>query len=272
MSAHQEKHHAKDVDLNAHDAWLFDMDGVLTNTASVHSAAWKQTFDEFLKAESTRTGKTYAPFNAEGDYEKYVDGEPRDDGVRNLLTARNVKLPEGADDDSPGARTIKGVGNRKNELFLKAMKKDGVIVFDGALVLVNELRERGVKVAVVSASENTKTALEEAGIIDLFDAIVDGHVVKDLDLKGKPAPDSYLQGAKILDVEASNAVVVEDALAGVEAGGAGHFGLVIGVDHHDAPGTRDYADELRARGADVVVTNLTELVTDGSSSVGKKSR
>ena len=271
MSTHQEKDHAKRVDVNAYDAWLFDMDGVLTNTASVHAAAWKQTFDEFLKGESKRARKTYAPFDAEGDYEKYVDGEPRDDGVGNFLTARGIKLPEGVDDDPPDARTIKGVGNRKNELFLKATKKDGVKVFDGAVALVNELRKRGTKVAVVSASENTKTALEAAGIIDLFDAIVDGHVVKDLDLNGKPAPDSYLQGAKVLDVEAISTVVLEDALSGVEAGRAGHFGLVIGVDHHDAPGTRDYADELRAHGADVVVTSLTELVTDESSSAAKDS-
>lgn len=268
MSAGKKHDQVEHVDVAAYDAWLFDMDGVLTNTASVHAAAWKQAFDGFLKREATSTGKTYAPFDSEGDYEKYVDGEPRDDGVRNFLTARGIKLPEGTDDDPPNARTIKGLGNRKNELFLKALKKDGVQVFDGAVALVKELRLNGTKVAVVSASKNTKTALESAGIIDLFDAIVDGNVVKDLDLKGKPAPDSYLQGAKVLGVEASDAVVLEDALAGVEAGRAGHFGLVVGVDHHDEGGAQDYANELRAHGANVVVTSLAELVTDGSSVTG----
>jgi beta-phosphoglucomutase family hydrolase len=260
------------VDIKAYDAWLFDMDGVLTNTASVHAAAWKQAFDEFLKEETTRTGTTYAPFDAEGDYEKYVDGEPRDDGVRNFLAARGIKLPEGSDDDPPDARTVAGVGNRKNNLVLDVMKKDGVKVFDGAEVLVKELRAQGTKVAVVSASENTKAALKAAGIIDLFDAIVDGHVVKDLHLAGKPAPDSYLQGAKVLGVKAESAVVLEDALAGVEAGRAGHFGLVIGVDHHDAPGANDYADELHTNGADVVVRSLAELVTKGSTGVDQKSK
>jgi len=257
----KEGDHYDRADLGVYDAWLFDMDGVLTNTASVHAAAWKQTFDEFLTAESGRTGTTYAPFDVESDYEKYVDGEPREDGVRNFLAARSVKLPEGDDSDSPDKRTVKGVGNRKNELFLKSMKKDGVKVFDGVVELVNELRGRGVKVAVVSASENTKTALETAGIAELFDAIVDGGVVKDLHLAGKPAPDSYLQGAKVLGVEPGKAVVLEDALAGVRAGRAGHFGLVIGVDHHDKDGVRDYAKELHDHGANVVVTDLTELVS-----------
>lgn len=247
-------------DFNKYDAWLFDMDGVLTDTASVHAAAWKRAFDEFLKTESTRTGNLYAPFDAESDYEKYVDGEPREDGVRNFLSARAIKLPEGADDDSPDARTVKGLGNRKNELFLEELKKDGVKVFDGVVTLVHELHQSGTKVAVVSASTNTKEALSAGGIIHLFDAIVDGHVVKDLDLAGKPAPDSYLQGAKVLGVAPGSAVVLEDALAGVEAGRAGHFGLVIGVDHHDATGTHVYADELRDHGADVVVTSLAELV------------
>jgi beta-phosphoglucomutase family hydrolase len=272
MSAAKKVNQVEHVDVTAYEAWLFDMDGVLTNTASVHATAWKKAFDEFLKSETTSTGKAYSPFDAEGDYEKYVDGEPRANGVRNFLAARGIKLPEGTDGDPPDARTVEGVGSRKNELFLKAIEKDGVKVYEGAVALVKELRERGTKVAVVSASENTKTALEAAGIVDLFDAIVDGHVVKDLHLAGKPAPDSYLQGAKVLGVEPSSAVVLEDALAGVEAGRAGHFGLVIGVDHHDAPGKRDYADELRAHGAGVVVTNLTELVNGGSPVASETSQ
>jgi len=247
------------VDLDAYDGWLFDMDGVLTQTALVHAAAWKEAFDEFLKEESARTGKTYAPFDPEGDYEKYVDGEPRADGVRNFLGARGITLPEGSDGDPPDARTVNGVGNRKNELVLKVIKDQGVALFDGAEDLVNELHQGGKKVAVVSASENTVAALTAAGIVDMFDAIVDGLVVKSLHLAGKPAPDSYLEGAKKLGVTPAHAVVLEDALSGVEAGRAGHFGLVIGVDHHDESGQHEYADQLRAHGANVVVTSLSQL-------------
>ncbi len=212
------------VDPTAYKAWLFDMDGVLTQTALVHAAAWKQAFDAFLLEEGKRTGKTYAPFDAEADYEKYVDGEPREDGVRNFLAARGITLPEGNDNDPPTARTVCGVGNAKNALVLKVMKDQGVKVYDGAVTLVKYLRTHGVKVAVVSASENTVAALTAAGIVDLFDARVDGHTVKDLHLAGKPAPDSYLAAAKMLDAEPPQAVVIEDALAGVEAGKAGTSG------------------------------------------------
>jgi beta-phosphoglucomutase family hydrolase len=253
------------VDLTAYGAWLFDMDGVLTRTALVHAAAWKQAFDAFLLEETARTGTTYAPFDAESDYEKYVDGEPRADGVRNFLTARGITLPEGHDDDPATAATVCGVGNRKNELVLEVMKKDGVQTYEGVVALISALKSHHVKVAVVSASENTVAALSAAGINDLFDARVDGHTVKDLHLAGKPAPDSFLQAAKDLGVDAAAAVVLEDALAGVQAGRAGHFGLVIGVDHHDAPGSHDYADQLHAHGADVVVSDLSELVHDDSA-------
>ena len=179
--------------------------------------------------------------------------------VRNFLASRNIKLPEGADGDPVDARSVKGLGNRKNGLVLEVMKRDGVAVFEGATTLVIELRRLGVKVAVVSASENTKAALAAAGILALFDAIVDGFVVKERHLAGKPAPDSFLEGARMLGVEPVRCVVLEDALAGVQAGRSGHFALVIGVDHHDAPGVSDYADELRNHGADVVVTSLTTL-------------
>jgi len=251
---------ASSVDITAFPAWLFDMDGVLTKTATVHAEAWKEAFDAFLLDETKRTGTTYAPFDAEGDYELYVDGEPREDGVRNFLAARGIKLPEGADDDPPDARTVEGVGNRKNELVLEVMRTKGVAVYDGAVALVKELRALKIKVAVVSASENTKAALSAAGIIQLFDIFVDGHVVKERHLAGKPAPDSYLEGARELGVLPAQAVVVEDALAGVEAGRAGHFALVVGVDNHDTAGARVYADQLHAHGADVVVTDLAELL------------
>ena len=168
-------------------------------------------------------------------------------------------VAEGTDDDPTDARTVKGLGNRKNDLVLHVLKTKGVVVYDGAVALVKALRARGTPIAVVSASENTEAALEAAGIAELFDARIDGHVVKERHLAGKPAPDSYLEGAKALGVEPGRAVVVEDALAGVEAGQAGHFGLVVGVDHHD------HANELRAHGADVVVTDLAELLDDDAT-------
>lgn len=247
------------VDLGAYGAWLFDMDGVLTQTAAVHAAAWQQTFDEFLKREAAREKTPFVPFDIEGDYDKYVDGEPREDGVRNFLASRGVTLPEGVDDDPGDARSVKGLGNRKNDLVLEVMKRNGVAVFEGAAQLVGELRGRGVKVAVVSASENTRAALRAAGILALFDAIIDGTVVKERHLAGKPAPDGFLEAARVLGVDPTRCVVLEDALAGVEAGRAGHFALVIGVDHHDAPGAHGYADQLRTHGADIVVTSLAAL-------------
>ena len=252
------------VDLTAYDAWLFDMDGVLTQTATVHAEAWKETFDQFLAEESARTGKPYAPFDEEADYERYVDGEPREDGVRNFLASRGITLPEGSDDDPPTARTVEGVGNRKNDLVLEVLRTKGVKVYPGAVALVKGLRQRGVKVAVVSASKNTVAALTAAGINDLFDARIDGNVVEEQHLAGKPAPDSYLAAARALEVEPARAVVVEDALAGVEAGRAGLFGLVVGVDNHDAAGAHDYADQLRAHGANVVVADLASLLGGGA--------
>ncbi|MGH9075686.1 MAG: HAD family hydrolase [Acidimicrobiales bacterium] len=242
------------VDIGAYGAWLFDMDGVLTKTAEVHAEAWKQAFDGFLETEAARSGRHLDAFDPVADYERYVDGEPRADGVRNFLAARDIELPEGADDDPADARTVKGLGNRKNELLLAVLRTKGVAVYDGALSLVKALRAQGTPVAVVSASENTAAALQAGGIDGCFDARIDGHVVKERQLRGKPAPDSFLEGARALGVEPGAAVVVEDALAGVEAGRAGGFGLVVGVDHHD------HAEELRAHGADVVVTDLAELL------------
>jgi beta-phosphoglucomutase family hydrolase len=242
------------VDLRAWGAWLFDMDGVLTKTALVHAAAWKQAFDEFLVKEGERTGTTYAPFDANADYEQYVDGEPRADGVRHFLAARGIVLPDVTADDPAGARSVAGVGNAKNLLVLQILKRDGVQVYDGTIDLVKALRAAKIPMAVVSASENTVAVLKTAKIADLFDAVVDGVVVKQQHLAGKPAPDSYLAGAKALGVDAARAVVLEDALAGVAAGRAGKFGLVIGVDRHRN------ADELHQHGADVVVEDLGDLL------------
>ena len=180
--------------------------------------------------------------------------------MRNFLAARGITIPEGTDRDVADARTVHGLGNRKNELLLKTLKTSGVDSYDGAVALVKALNLQGTPTAVVSASENTAAALEAAGIAELFDARVDGHVVKDRHLAGKPAPDSYLEGARLLGVDPARSVVIEDALAGVEAGRAGRFGLVVGVNHHDTAGGHDYADQLRTHGADVVVTDLAELL------------
>jgi len=249
------------VSFALYDVWLFDMDGVLTQTATVHAAAWKEAFDEFLLEETKRTGVTYKPFDIEHDYETYVDGEPREDGVRNFLASRHITLPEGKVDDPKNARTVYGVGNRKNALVLKVMKEDGVKVFPGAVTLIEHLRSRGIRVGVVSASKNTVEALTAAGIVDLFEIIVDGNVVASKNLRGKPAPDSYLEGAREFGVDPTSAVVVEDALAGVQAGKAGKFGLVVGVDNHDVAPARRYADALLEHGATLVVSNLADLIS-----------
>ncbi|MDJ0311636.1 beta-phosphoglucomutase family hydrolase [Arthrobacter sp. H35-D1] len=259
-SAHPSGSERMHVDIGAYDAWLFDLDGVLTKTASVHTAAWKQAFDRFLDEEGARIGKDFDPFDPVADYQRYVDGEPRADGVRNFLASRGITLPEGSDGDDADARTVVGLGNRKNELLLDALKSDGIDTYSGAVALVKALRAQGTPTAVVSASENTAAALDAAGIADLFDARVDGHVVKESQLAGKPAPDSYLEGARLLGVDPARTVVVEDALAGVESGRAGHFGLVVGVNNHDSAGGHDYADQLRSHGADVVFTDLAELL------------
>ncbi|MFB9165772.1 beta-phosphoglucomutase family hydrolase [Arthrobacter psychrochitiniphilus] len=250
------------VDIAAYDAWLFDLDGVLTKTASVHAAAWKQAFDEFLHEEGARLGKSFSPFDTVHDYQRYVDGEPRADGVRNFLAARGITLAEGTDGDAADAHTVIGLGNRKNVLLLHALKTSGIESYAGAVALVKALHAQGTPTAVVSASENTAAALDAAGIAELFNARVDGQVVKERNLAGKPAPDSYLEGARLLGVDPAKAVVIEDALAGVEAGKAGHFALVIGVNHHDTDGTHDYADQLRRHGADVVLADLADLLLD----------
>jgi beta-phosphoglucomutase family hydrolase len=233
---------------------LFDMDGVLTKTATVHARAWKQAFDEFLKKWADEHGGEFVPFDAKDDYDEYVDGKPRNDGVRSFLESRGIKLPEGSDDDPPDAETIHGVGNRKNELLLKVIKTDGVEPYEGSVRYVKAARDAGFPRAVVSSSTNTQDVLAAAGIADLFDHVVDGLVANTEHLKGKPAPDTYLEGARELGVPASQAVVFEDALAGVEAGRAGKFGFVVGVDRVGQ------ADALREHGADTVVKDLAELL------------
>ncbi|MFN0282961.1 MAG: HAD family hydrolase [Kineosporiaceae bacterium] len=236
------------------DACLFDLDGVLTRTATVHAAAWKEMFDDFLRGWADEHGEAYVPFDADADYGRYVDGMPRADGTRTFLDARGIELPEGQDDDPPGARTVAGLGNRKNEILLRRIRTDGVEVYESSVAYVRAVRAAGLRTAVVSSSANTADVLSVTGITDLFDARIDGVVARERHLPGKPAPDTFLAGAAALDVPARRAAVFEDALAGVEAGHAGGFALVVGVDRGGQ------ADELRRHGADVVVADLADLL------------
>lgn len=237
-------------------ACLFDLDGVLTQTARVHATAWKQMFDAFLREQAERTGERLRPMELPGDYAAYVDGKLRQDGVRSFLASRGVVLPEGAPDDPPGAETVHGLGNRKNDLVLELIRRDGVDVYEGSVRFVEAARDGGLRRAVVSASRNTREVLAVTGMEDLFEVRVDGEVAAERGLRGKPAPDTFLAAADALGVEPARAAVFEDALAGVEAGRAGAFGWVVGVDRTGQAGA------LRARGADVVVSDLSELLEE----------
>ncbi|GBP98902.1 beta-phosphoglucomutase family hydrolase [Streptomyces spongiicola] len=233
---------------------LFDLDGVLTRTAKVHAAAWKEMFDDFLRGRADREGTDFVPFDAVRDYDEYVDGRPREDGVRTFLASRGVELPDGAPDDPPERDTVGGLGTRKNELVLRRIREDGVEAYEGSVAYVHAVRDAGLRTAVVSSSANCRDVLAAAGIDDLFDERVDGVVAREQRLHGKPAPDTYLAAARALGVPPAEAAVFEDALAGVEAGRAGNFGLVVGVDR------AGQAEELRRHGADVVVDDLAELM------------
>lgn len=235
-------------------AGLFDLDGVLTKTATVHARAWAEMFDAFLRERATRTGARFTPFDPVVDYGRYVDGMPRLDGTRSFLASRGITLPEGALDDPPGTPTVNGLSNQKNEIVLRLLSSGGVEVFDGSVRYVRAVRAAGLATAVVSSSANTAEVLDAARIADLFDARIDGVVARDRDLRGKPAPDTFLAGAAALGVAPANAAVFEDALAGVAAGRAGRFGFVVGVDRVG------HADDLRANGADIVVADLAELL------------
>ena len=236
-------------------ACLFDLDGVLTQTARQHAAAWKQMFDAFLRARAAQTGGPFVPFDPVADYGEYVDGRPRYDGVRSFLASRGIELPEGDPSDPPSADTIAGLGNRKNELVLAIMREDGVELYEGSVRYVHAVRDAGLRRAVVSASANCRDVLVAAGIEDLFEVRVDGVVAEREHLNGKPAPDTFLAAARALGVEPAQATVFEDALAGVAAGRAGRFGFVVGVDR------AGQAEALRRHGADVVVSDLAELLS-----------
>jgi beta-phosphoglucomutase family hydrolase len=236
-------------------ACLFDLDGVLTQTALVHNAAWTQTFDAFLRTWSARHGEEFVPFDPGSDYHRYVDGRQRADGVRSFLESRGITLPEGTPDDGPDAETVNGVGNRKNVLVLQKIKEGAVQVYPGSVDYLNAAKAAGLRRAVVSASANCKDVLEAAGIADLLEVRVDGITAREQHFPGKPAPDTFLYGAKLLDTPPENCAVFEDAQAGVAAGRAGSFGIVVGVDR---VGQRD---ALLAHGADIVVDDLSELIT-----------
>jgi beta-phosphoglucomutase family hydrolase len=235
-------------------ACLFDLDGVLTQTAVVHGAAWKEMFDAFLQARAQQTGEPFVPFDPGRDYDEYIDGKLRYDGVRSFLASRGIELPEGNPADPPDANTVHGLGNRKNELVLALIREKGVAVYDGSVRYVRAVRDAGLRRAVVSASANTRDVLASAGITDLFEVQIDGVVAAQQHLRGKPAPDTFLAGARALEVEPAQAAVFEDALAGVAAGRAGQFGLVVGVDRVGQ------AQALREHGADIVVSDLAELL------------
>ena len=235
-------------------ACLFDLDGVLTDTASVHAAAWKQMFDDFLREHAERAGAPFEPFDVKTDYGPYVDGKPRLDGTRAFLASRGITLPEGEATDGPDDETINGLATRKNELVHEKIRTDGVDVYPGSVRYLHAVRDAGLVTAVVSSSANAEVVLQVAGLADLIDHRVDGVVAKQRHLPGKPAPDTFLAAAADLDVPKEQAVVFEDALAGVAAGKAGGFGFVVGVDR------LGQADALREHGADVVVADLVDLL------------
>src|SRR6516164_6147406 len=242
------------IALDRFDAVLFDMDGVRTSTAKIHSKCWKTIFDDFLRRRAAERKEPFQPFDIDADYKRYVDGKLRYEGVKSFLASRDIALAEGTPEDPPTADTVCGLGNRKDELVKAAIAQGEVESYPGSVALVRRLREQGIRTAVVSSSNNCEQVLRAAGILDLFEVRVDGLVASELGLPGKPAPDTFLEAARMLGVSPTRAVVVEDALAGVQSGRAGGFGLVVGVDREGS------GDALRSAGADVVVTDLAELL------------
>lgn len=241
------------LDLDKYQAVILDMDGVITRSARAHAAAWKRMFDEYLEKRAAREGKQYAPFDDEEEYYRYVDGKPRYEGARSFLESRQISVPYGGPDDPPGEETVCGLGNRKNQYFLEHLKKHGVESYRSTKEFVKAMKARNKRVAVISSSRNAKAVLEAAGVRRLFNVVVDGADAAKHDLKGKPEPDIFLEAARRLKVNPENAVVIEDAQAGVGAGKAGGFALVIGVDRSGQN------TELKSHGADVVVNDLSEI-------------
>ena len=245
---------SKRVNRDQYDAVLFDLDGVITNTATLHAICWKQMFDEYLRERAEQKGEAFRPFDLATDYRLYVDGKPRFDGVRDFLRSRNIHLPEGSPDDPADVETVHGLGNRKNDLVNRAIAEVGVEPYAGTVQFIHQLRRDGFKIAVVTSSQNCDAVLRAAKLDDLFEVRVDGNVIQAQRLAGKPAPDTFLIAAKLLGVEPIRTVVIEDAISGVEAGSNGKFGLVIGV------ARKGNTEELKRHGAHLVVEDLGELV------------
>jgi beta-phosphoglucomutase family hydrolase len=235
------------------DAVIFDMDGVVTATAVVHAAAWKKLFDDYLRQRAAEIGEAFVPFDEHADYERYVDGKTRYDGVRSFLESRGIDLTDGSPDDPPGTDSVCAMGNDKDTYFMAHVREHGVEAYESTVRVIRALRARGVKIGLVSASRNAVDVLSCAGLLDLFDERVDGIVAAELELRGKPDPATFLEAARRLGVEPARAAVVEDALAGVAAGRAGDFGLVVGV------ARAGQTEALRNAGADVVVGDLADI-------------
>jgi beta-phosphoglucomutase family hydrolase len=242
------------INRDQYDAVLFDLDGVITDTAKLHAECWKQMFDEYLQKRSTEKGEAFRPFDLDRDYRLYVDGKPRFDGVRDFLTSRGIQLPEGSTDDPPQLETVCGLGNRKNDLVNNVIEEVGVQPYEGSVQFIHQLRPHGFKIAVVTSSQNCTAVLKAAKLDGFFELSVDGNVIHAQGLAGKPAPDTFLMAAKLLGVEPGRTVVVEDAISGVQAGLNGKFGLVIGV------ARKGNVEELKRHGAHLVVKDLSELV------------
>jgi beta-phosphoglucomutase family hydrolase len=245
---------SKRINRDQYDAVLFDLDGVITNTATLHATCWKKMFDEYLRKRAEQKGEAFRPFDLARDYRLYVDGKPRFDGVRDFLTSRGIQLPEGNADDPADVETVHGLGNRKNDLVNRAIAEVGVEPYAGTVQFIHQLRRDGFKIAVVTSSQNCDAVLRAAKLDDLFEVRVDGNLIQAQGLAGKPAPDTFLMAAKLLGVEPIRTVVLEDAISGVEAGSNGSFGLVIGV------ARKGNAEELKRHGAQLVVEDLGELV------------
>ena len=245
---------SKRVNRDQYDAVLFDLDGVITDTANLHATCWKQMFDEYLQKRARQTGEPFRPFDLAADYRLYVDGKTRFDGVRDFLRSRGIQLPEGDPDDPAEVETVCGLGNRKNDLVNRAIADEGVKPYEGTVQFIHQLRRNGFKIAVVTSSQNCTAVLKAAKLDNFFEVRVDGNTIHEQRLAGKPAPDTFLMAARLLGVEPTRTVVIEDALSGVEAGCTGKFGLVIGI------ARKGNAEELKRHGAHLVVDDLGELV------------
>ena len=251
------------IDAQQFDAILFDLDGVVTRTAVVHAAAWKQVFDTYLGKRAKDRGETFQPFDMVSDYQCYVDGKPRSEGVRSFLESRAITLPEGQPNDPPECETVSGLGNAKQAHFLALLQDKGVEVYDTTVAFICQAKAQGLKVAVISSSKNCARVLEASGLTHLFEARVDGVERERLGLQGKPDPSVFLEAAKRLGVDPARTAIVEDAIAGVQAGRDGQFAYVIGI------GRDEHAKHLEAHGADLVVPDLSALTIDSHDAASK---